>query len=164
MPKPVWRKILTAVALAATVMALYLQLFERRSRQEEARLAAVRLDDALAESRTRLRAEILAELRAEIGKESDSAQSGTQTPLPDTVLRRLETSAAPQEALAIAGLDQTLDSLARQTEESDRALRRELEELRAATLRESDISSRIALLMLVALVSLIAATFLQADP
>jgi hypothetical protein len=150
----VWKKVLTVVALAATVMALYLQIFERRSRQEEARLASVRLDDALAESRARLRAEILAELRAEIGKERDAAQPGTQPPLPDTVLRRLETSATPQEALAIAGLDQTLESLARQTEESDRALRRELEELRAATLRESDISSRIAAFMLVALLSL----------
>jgi len=161
MPKQVWRKALTAVALAATVMAFYLQIFERRSRQEEARLAAVRLDDALAQSRARLRAEILAELRAEAGKERDAAQPGTQPPLPDTVLRRLETSAAPQEALIIAGLDETLESLARQTEETDRALRRELEELRAATLRESNISSRIAVLMLVALISLIAAAFLS---
>ncbi|HEX5714513.1 MAG TPA: hypothetical protein VF179_00030 [Thermoanaerobaculia bacterium] len=158
MPKPVWRKALTIVALAATVMALYLQIFERRSRQEEARLAAVRLDDALAESRARLRAEILAELRAEIRKESDEPQPGTQ-PVPDTVLRRLETSGSldafrPQEALVIASLDEALKSLTRQTEESDRALRRELEELRAATLRESDVSSKIALLMLVALLAM----------
>jgi hypothetical protein len=154
----VWKKVLTVVALAATVMALYLQIFERRARQEEARLASVRLDDALAESRARLRAEILAELRAEIRKDSDAAQPGTQ-PSPDTVLRRLETSGAldafrPQEALVIASLDEALKSLARQTEESDRALRRDLEELRAATLRESDVSSRITSLMLVALVSL----------
>ncbi len=159
MPKPVWRKALTAVALAATVMALYLQVFERRSRQEEARLAAVRLDDALAESRARLRAEILAELRAELRKDSGAAQPGTE-PVPDTVLRRLETSGAldafrPQEALVIAGLDEGLKSLARQTEESDRAIRRELEELRAATLRESDVSSKITSLMLVALLSLV---------
>jgi len=154
----VWRKGLMAVALAATVMALYLQMFERRARQEEARLAAVRLDDALAESRSRLRAEILAELRAEIRKGSDDAQPGTQ-PIPDTVLRRLETSGSldafrPQEALVIASLDEALKSLTRQTEEADRALRRELEELRAATLRESDVSSKIAVLMLVALLSL----------
>ncbi len=159
MPKQVWRKALTVVALAATVMALYLQIFERGARQEEARLAAVRLDDALAESRARLRAEILAELRAEIRKESDAAQPGTQTPLPDTVLRRLETSGTldafrPQEALVIAGLEEALTSLTRQTEESDRALRRELEELRTATLRESNVSSKIASLMLVALLSL----------
>jgi hypothetical protein len=162
----VWRTALTVVALAATVMALYLQIFERRARQEEARLAAVRLDDALAGSRARLRAEILAELRAELRKESNEAPPGTQ-PLPDTVLRRLDTGRdgggalgqaldafRPQEALVIAGLDEALKSLARQTEESDRALRRDLEELRAATLRESDVSSRITSLVLVALVSL----------
>jgi hypothetical protein len=157
--EPVWKKALTVVALAATVMALYLQIFERRARQEEARLAAVRLDDALAESRARLRADILAELRAEIRTDSDASQPGTQ-PSPDTVLRRLETSGAldafrPQEALVIADFDETLKSLARQTEESDRALRRDLEELRAATLRESDVSSKITSLMLVALVSLV---------
>lgn len=163
----VWRKALTVVALAATVMALYLQIFERRARQEEARLAAVRLDDALAGSRARLRAEILAELRAELRKESNAAPPGTQ-PLPDRVLRRLDTGRdgggalgqaldafRPQEALVIAGLDEALKSLARQTEESDRALRRDLEELRAATLREADVSSRTTVLMLVALVSLV---------
>lgn len=163
----VWRKALTVVALAATVMALYLQIFERRARQEEARLAAVRLDDALAGSRTRLRAEILAELRAELRKESNAAEPGTQ-PIPDTVLRRLETSGnpggalgqalngfRPEEALVIAGLNEALKSLAQQTEESDRALRRDLEELRATTLRESDISSRTTILMLVALISLV---------
>jgi hypothetical protein len=162
-----WRTALTVVALAATVMAFYLQIFERRARQEEARLAAVRLDDALAGSRARLRAEILEELRAELRKESNAARPGTQ-PLPDTVLRRLDTGGdgggalgqaldafRPQEALVIAGLDEALKSLARQTEESDRALRRELEELRAATLREADVSSRTTVLMLVALVSLV---------
>ena len=154
------RKALMAIALAATVMALYLQIFERKSRQEEARLAAVRLDDALAESRSRLRAEILAELSAELSKEREAARPGTQ-PVPDTVLRRLETGGSPREALASDGLDEALQSLARQTEESDRALRRELEELRAATLSESDVSSRIASLVLVALVSLIAAAFLE---
>lgn len=162
----VWRRVLTVIALTATVTALYLQVFERRARQEEARLAAVRLDDALAQSRARLRAEILAELRAEPRKGAAAAQPGPQ-PAPDTVLRRLETggyvggalgqaldSFRPQEAMVIAALDQALKSLARQTEESDRALRRDLEELRAAALRESDVSSRITTLMLVALVSL----------
>jgi hypothetical protein len=157
---------LTVVALAATVTALYLQIFERRARQEEARLAAVRLDDALAGSRARLRAEILAELRAELSKQGNAAQPGTE-PIPDTVLRRLETgntggalgqalnALRPQEALVIAGLDEALKALARQTEESDRALRRDLEELRASTRRESDISSRIAVLTLVALACLL---------
>jgi hypothetical protein len=163
----VWRTALTIVALAATVMALYLQIFEKRAGREEARLAAVRLDDALAESRTRLRAEILAELRAELRKENNAAEPGTQ-PIPDTVLRRLETGGnpgdalgqalngfRPEEALVIAGFNDALKSLARQTEESDRALRRDLEELRAATLRESDLSSKTTILMLVALVSLV---------
>lgn len=70
----VWRTVLTVVALAATVAALYLQVFERR---------------------------------------------------------------------------------ARQTEDSDRALRRDLEELRAATLRESDIAVKTIYLMLVALAALV---------
>ncbi|HWM91164.1 MAG TPA: hypothetical protein VN493_10385 [Thermoanaerobaculia bacterium] len=162
----VWRKALTFVALAATVMALYLQIFERRARREEARLAAVRLEDALAGSRARLRAEILAELRAELSKERAAAQPDAQ-PIPDTVLRRLETGDAggalgpaldafrPQEALVIASLDQALESLARQMEESDRALRRDLEEVRAVTLREADVASKVTSLMLVALLSLI---------
>lgn len=161
------RKALTIMALAATVMALYLQIFERRARREEARLAAVRLDDALAGSRARLRAEILAELRAELRKDGNMAQPGAQ-PIPDTVLRRLDTGGnaggalgqaleafRPQEALVIAGLDGALKSLARQTEESERALRRDLEELRAAALGESDISFKTTILMLVALASLV---------
>ncbi|MFL6292501.1 MAG: hypothetical protein ACJ759_16530 [Thermoanaerobaculia bacterium] len=162
-----WRTVLTVVALAATVMALYLQIFERRARQGEARLAGVRLDDALAGSRARLRAEILAELRAELRKESKAAQPGTQA-IPDTVLRRLETGGdpggaleqaldtfRPQEAVVIVGIDDAIKSLARQTEESDRALRRDLEELRAATLRESDVSFKTLIFMLVALASLV---------
>jgi DNA-binding transcriptional ArsR family regulator len=159
----VWKNALTVVALAATVMALYLQVFERRARQEEARLAAVRLDDALAGSRARLRAEILAELREELRKESLSARPENQ-PIPDAVLRRLEAGAnagaleqalngSPQEAL-LAGLNESFKSLARQMEESDRALRRDLEELRAATLRESDVSSKATNLIIVALICL----------
>jgi hypothetical protein len=146
------RKALTAVALAATLMALYVQLFERRAIREEAQVAAARLDDALAESRARLRAEILAELRAELSKERDAAQPGTQ-PLPDTVLRRPDTGgdAGSPRGQALAALE----SLERETEESDRALRRDLEELRAATLRESEVSSKTAVLMLVALGCLI---------
>jgi hypothetical protein len=154
-----WRTVLTVVALAATMMALYLQIFERRARLEEARLAAVRLDDALAGSRVRLRTEIVAELRAELRKPGNAAEPGTQ-PLPDTVLRRLEAGPdaldafRPQEALVIASLDEAVKSLTRQTEESDRALRRDLEELRAATLRESDVSSKTTIFMLIALASL----------
>lgn len=156
----VWRRALTVVALAATLAAIYLQVFERRARQDEARLAAARLDDALAGSRARLRAEILDDLRAELRKESDAVQPGRQ-PVPDTVLRRLEPAGEaldvfrPQEALVIAGLDDALKALARQTEESDRALRRDLEELRAAALRDSEVSSRITGLLLVALAAVV---------
>jgi hypothetical protein len=150
---------LTIVALIAIVFALYLQVFERKARQEEARLAGVRLDDALAASRAKLRAEILAELRQELRKESAAAQS--KQPLPDTVLRRLEASEGaleafrPQEALVISSLRESLDTLTRQTEDSDRALRRDLEELRAATLRETDIAIKTTYLMLVALAALV---------
>lgn len=156
----VWRTVLTVVAIAATMAALYLQVFERRARQEEARLAGVRLDDALAASRTKLRTEILAELRQELRKETNEAQSSSQ-PLPDTVLRRLETSEGaleafrPQEALVISSLGEALNTLARQTEDSDRALRRDLEELRAATLRESDVAVKTTFLMLIALAALV---------
>jgi hypothetical protein len=147
------------VALAAIVTALYLQVFERRARQEEAKLAGVRLDDALAASRAKLRAEILAELRQELRKESDKARPNAQ-PLPDTVLRRLESSEGaleafrPQEALVISNLREDLDTLTRQTEDSDRALRRDLEELRVTTLRESDIAVKTTYLMLIALAAL----------
>ncbi len=156
----IWRTVLTVVALAATVAALYLQVFERRARQEEARLAGVRLDAALAASRAQLRAEILAELRQELRKESSETQPKAQ-PLPDTVLRRLEASEGaleafrPQEALIISSLGEALSTLERQTEDSDWALRRDLEELRAATLRESEISAKTTFLMLVALTALV---------
>jgi hypothetical protein len=159
----VWKSALTIIALAATVMALYLQVFERRARQEEARLAGVRLDDALAGSRARLRAEILAELREELRKDSPTDRPGSQ-PIPDAILRRLETGGntgaleqalegSPQEAL-LATLNKSFESLARQMEESDRVLRRDLEELRAATLRESDVSSKTTNLVIVALACL----------
>lgn len=158
-----WRTALTLIALVATAMALYLQIFERRALQEEARQAAVRLDQAIAESRARLRAEIFPKPR----EEDEAAQTGAQ-PLPDTVLRRLETGGeagtaleqaldafGPQEARVIARLGESLDSLARQMEESDLALRRELEELRAAALREAEIAFKTTILMLVALASLV---------
>lgn len=160
-----WKNLLTIVALAASLMALYLQIFERRARQEEARLAAVRLDDASAESRTRLRAEILAALRAELAEESPPTNPGRE-PLPDTVLRRLEAGGAggaleqalgptaSREAL-LARFNGALESLARQMEEADRALRRDLEELRAATLREADVASKTLSLVLVALICLV---------
>jgi hypothetical protein len=157
-----WRKILTLVALAATLAAIYLQVFERGERRQEARQAAFRLEEALARSRAQLRTEIVAELRAELRRERAAAPSDLK-PVPDTVLRRLETGAMGQalgafqadEALVIAGLNESVASLSREVEEADRALRRDLEELRAATLREEDVSSRIMILLTVALACLI---------
>ena len=80
---------LAAVALVATLMALYVQLFERRSREAEDRIAAARLDGALAESRARLKAEIVAQLLTELTKPEATGQKDDQ-PRPGTVLRRGE--------------------------------------------------------------------------
>ncbi len=159
-----WRVALVVVAVIATAMALYVQLFERRSRQEEDRLAAARLEDALAESRLRLKAEILAELRADLAKEASPEQRKGQ-PLPNTVLRREESGAgsALQQVLASGGpqgglarLAERLDALARETEESDRALRRDLEELRVEIRRDLEASRKVQSLLLIALLPLVA--------
>jgi hypothetical protein len=53
-------------------------------------------------------------------------------------------------------VNERLDSLVRQMEDSDRALRQDLEELRAASRREAAISSKATSLILVALVLLAA--------
>jgi len=154
-----WRVGLAVIALIATAMALYVQLFERRSRQDEDQLAATRLEEALAESRARLKAEILAELRVELAPESSADKPGQ--PLPNSVLRRGEsgTGSALQQVLdrrdSQEGLGESLDTLMRQTEESDRALRRDLEELRAEVRRERDVSGKVVSLLLVALVSVV---------
>jgi hypothetical protein len=169
-----WRMTLTAVALTATAMALYVQVFGLRSRQEEARAAAARLDDALAESRSRLKAEILAELRAELengdkaekGKDATSEQAGQ--PIPDTVIRRLESAEDESGALGqafdptlsgrpptISRLAAGLKLLAAQSAESDRALRRDLDELHLATRRELDVSRQATSLILAALIPLV---------
>jgi hypothetical protein len=151
-----WRISLVVVALIATAMALYVQLFERRTREREDRLAAARLDEALAESRTRLKAEILAELRAEPATDGSAEKPGNQ-PLPNSVLRRGEsgTGSTLQQVQDLRGsqegLGERLDTLARQAEDSDRALRREVDELRAEVQRERDVSGKVATLLLVAL-------------
>jgi hypothetical protein len=166
--EPAWRMTLTVVALTATVMALYVQLLGLRSRQEENRAAAARLEDALAESRTKLKAEILAELRAELAKEKSGPPEAAGQPVPDTVLRRLESGTNAGEALGPAadptragrplttgGLNQRLNLLATEAEESDRALRRDLEELRLSTQNELEVSRRATGLILVALIPLV---------
>jgi len=154
-----WKVILSVIALMATAMALYVQVFERRSRQEEDRLAAVRLEEALGAARARLKTEILAELRAELAKGGASGQAGDQ-PLPNAVLRRDESGGRVlQQVLASADAQEAarvrfrtrIDSLAGEVEQSDRALRRDLEEVR----REQEISGKTLGLLLVALIALV---------
>jgi hypothetical protein len=154
-----WRLALGIVALVATLMALYVQVFERRSRREEDRLAAARLEEALADSRARLKAEILAELRAELADGGVSNQAGR--PLPNAVLRRSEagggrtlqqvlSSADAQEAV-LTRFQESLDALAR----TDRTVRQDLEELRAEVRRDQDVSGKVLSLLLIALVPLV---------
>ena len=159
-PEQRWRVVLAAVAVIATAMALYVQLFERKVRQEQDRRAAARLEEALAESRLRLKTEILAELRVELAQEAGpEAQKGQ--PLPGAVLRRSESggSIALQQ---IAGpleshqLREDLDDLSRQMEQSDRALRQNVEDIRAEIRRDLDASGRIASLLLAAMIPLVA--------
>ncbi|HKH43837.1 MAG TPA: hypothetical protein VKM72_04155 [Thermoanaerobaculia bacterium] len=156
-----WRVGLAAIALIATAMALYVQLFERTSQQDEEQLAAARLETALAESRVRLKAEILTELRAELAPDGSPEKPDNQ-PLPNSVLRRGEsgTGSTLQQVRDLRGsqegLGESLDSLLRQTEESDRALRQDLEELRAEVRRERDVSGKVVSLLLAALVPLVA--------
>jgi len=152
---------LAAIALLATLMALYVQLFERRSREAEDRMAAARLDGALAESRARLKAEILAQLLAELAKTEATGPKDDQ-PRPGTVLRRGEdagSSALQQvqasQAATRARFQENLDSLARETEQSDRALRRDLAETRAEIQREREVSRKSFLLLLAALIPLV---------
>jgi type II secretory pathway pseudopilin PulG len=162
-PEQTWKIALAVIALVATAMALYIQLFDRKLRQEEERLSAARLDEALAESRTRLRAEILEQLRAEGSEEKSTEPPGDQ-PLPNAVLRRgesgtLEQFVGPmdaQQARDIAELRKGLDALSRQLEQSELARRRDLEELRAEVRRDLDASGRTVSLLLVALVPLVA--------
>ncbi|HEV8577733.1 MAG TPA: hypothetical protein VGX68_01525 [Thermoanaerobaculia bacterium] len=160
-----WKMAATVVALTALVMAFYVQIFGLRSRQEEARVAAARLEDALAESRTKLKAEILAELRADLSKRQSMAQGGEedQQPIPDAVLRRGEDESGAFEQVvdsrsperSLVRLNQSLRSLSTQMEESDRARRGNLEELRLAVRSELDASRRTTGLILVILIPLV---------
>lgn len=159
---PPWKVALALIALLATLMALYVQLFERRSRLEEDRLSAARLEKALDESRLRLKAEILAELREELAKETSTEPTADQ-PLPNAVLRRSESGGGSalqqvrdfsQEA-TLARFQESLDSLTRQMEQSDRTVRRDLEELRAELRREQEVSRKVVSLLLAALIPLV---------
>lgn len=158
-----WRLTAAAVSLAAAAMALYVQLFEVRLRQEESQLAALRLENALAVSRSRLKAEILAELRAGNG---GSAADGPATPVPGAVLRRSASrgssgtdrpaleSTLPSPPLTLSGLAWSLEELSQHTGETDRALRRDLEELRVATRRELDAGEKVTAFTLISVIPL----------
>jgi len=156
------RLVAAIVALAITATALYVQLFEVRARQEESRLAALRLENALAESRSRLKAEIVAELRAELAKGGAPATE-SRKPIPGTVLRRPEPDEStgpaleptlPAPPLTLSGLARGLAALSQQTKEADRLLRRDLQEFRAATRLELDADAKATTLTLVALIFL----------
>lgn len=159
--EPAWRAALALTALLAVAMALYVQFVERKSSQEADRTSAARLEEELAASRVRV--ETLEKLRAEPAQESSPEQPGDQ-PLPDTVLRRGESAgSALQQVLdsrdaqqaALVRLQESLDALERRMEQSDRALRRDLEELRAGVRREQDASGKVQSLLLVALIPLL---------
>lgn len=165
-----WNVAFAAVALIATGMALYVQLFERRARQEEERLAAARLEDALAESRAR--SETLAQRRAELAKEGPEDQPAGQ-PLPGAVLRRSENGGSvlqhvhdtqDEQAVVLARLEERLATLALQMERSDQALRRDLEQIRAESRRDQDASNKTLTFLLAALIPLVLHLLLSLRP
>lgn len=165
-----WKVALALIALIATAMALYVQLFERRAWQEEARLATARLEDALAESRAR--AEALEQRRAGLPGNRPGDQPGDQ-PLPGAVLRRSESGGSAlqhvrdsqdEQAAVLARMQESLDTLALQMERSDQALRRDLEQMRAGARREQDASNKTLTLLLIALIPLIVHLLLSLRP
>jgi hypothetical protein len=157
-----WKMALAVIALGAMAMAFYVQFFERKARQEEDRLAAARLEEALAESRARVA--VLERHRAALAKEEAAEQSGDQ-PLPGAVLRRGESGGGSalqqvrdfrdEQEAALVRLQESLDTLALQMERSDQILRRDLEEIRAGGRREQDASRKTLSLLLVALIPLV---------
>lgn len=152
MRKRPWHLALAAVALIATAMALYVQLFERRALQEADRIAAARLEESRAGAEATLRR------RAE----ETAAEPAADQPLPGAVLRRGESGSALQQvrdsqdeqATALARLQESVETLALQMEQSDQALRRDLEQVRTGVQRERDASNKVLALLLAALVPL----------
>jgi cytochrome c556 len=155
-----WSVALAVIALMATAMALYVQLFERGPSREEERLAAARQkEDALAESRLK------AEIQARHRQEEAALEPPGDGPLPGAVLRRSESgrgSALEQvrddqeeQRAAMTRLLEELDALTLQVDRSDRAVRRDLEALRAEVQRERNASGKVQILLLVALVPLV---------
>lgn len=140
--------VLLAAALITTAMALYVQLFERTSQ-----------DRILVESP----AELEDEIPQEPGTGDPPAQDNGQ-PLPGAVLRRsesardraLQQALSPEgaEAAAIARLEQRVDAIARQANQTGRVLRRDLEEMRAEARRDRNATGKIVSLLIAALISL----------
>lgn len=154
--------VLALIALGAMAMAICVQIFDRGTSREEERLALARQqEDALAESR--LRAEILARRRTE--EEATEPPGDGGGPLPGAVLRRSESGrgsalrqvrdSQDEQRAALARLQESLDNLEIQTARSDRALRRDLEALRAEVRREKEVSGKVRILLLAALAPLV---------
>lgn len=149
-----WSVVLAVIALAATAMALYVEIFERGPSQEEKALA-----EPSPEAGTP------AQPRAEPQSTEPPKDTDSNGPLPGAVLRRSESgrgSALEQvrddqeeQRAALARMQESLDTLTFQTDRSGRALRRDLEQLRAEVRREREVSSKIRILLLAALISLV---------
>lgn len=147
---------LVAVALITTVMALYVQLFERRSLEEQ--------DQLLEESHAELKAEILEELQKTEPPAASAASDQENQPRPDAVLRRsesardrgLQQALSPESATAaaLARLERRVDAIARQADQTDRVMRRDLEEIRAEARRDRSAASKVLSLLIAALTSL----------
>lgn len=144
---------LVALALITTAMALYVQLFERRSLEEQ--------DQLLEESHAELKAEILEELQK---TEPPAAPDQENQPRPDAVLRRsesardrgLQQALSPESATAaaIARLERRVDAIARQADQTGRVLHRDLEEIQAEARRDRSAASKVLGLLIAALTSL----------
>lgn len=161
LPEVRWKTVLAAVALAAAALALHLHVFELQSRRQEARIAGSRIERAVEEMRGRLKAEILAEI------EPGGAPAPGAEPLPDRVLRRREPGGeAPGQSLeelaedrppSLTGVAWRLGLLARRQDDGERALRRDLEELRDTVASAEEVERQVTSLALVALLALAAA-------
>jgi small-conductance mechanosensitive channel len=151
MPKSAGKVVLALVSLVAMSMALF-QLLAPGARMGDQPSPAVQ-QQAREESR----------LRAEIKQEAAAQPPGDQL-LPNAVIRRGESggrslqqvldSQESQEA-ALDRVQENLDRLAGQIENSNRALRQDVEELRADLRREREASRKTLILLLVALIPLV---------
>lgn len=158
-----WKVALTAVTLLALAMALYLQLLERRALREEERLATLQ-QEALAASEVRQANEDIARLRTDL-VEGVVPEPQSDGPLPNAVLRREESGTGsalqqfvgpPDTQQLLARLQERVDGLSSRMEESDRALRRDLDAWRAQVRRELEAMNRILTALLIALLPLVA--------